>query len=247
MQQYKRAASGLPSLAVLESRASRTAQEHHAPMSPVRPHDAASLVIHRKRFIHYEVLMGRRGHKARFKPGVYVFPGGGLDRADYRAQPAQSLAPELVPQLAVASSQRKADALAMAAVREAQEEAGLMFGIPGRVGRVAHATWQEFDRADVAPDLSALQFLGRAITPSHQPIRYHARFFAALADMFSGELAGDGELEDLRWIRVDDTAGLEMMEVQQLVLETLVQRLAGRDVPARRLFFNWGRRNVNNA
>lgn len=247
MQQYKRAVGGLPSTAMLESSATCTSEERYPIMPPVRPRDAASLVIHRKRNTHYEVLMGRRGSKARFKPGVYVFPGGGLDRADYRAQPAQSLAQELVPQLAVASSQRKADALAMAAVREAHEEAGLMFGIPGSVGPVAHATWRAFHRADVAPDLSALQFLGRAITPSHQPIRYHARFFSAPADLFSGELAGDGELEDLRWIRIDDTAGLDMMEVQQLVLETLLQRLAGRAVPARRLFFNWGRRNVIDA
>jgi len=216
-------------------------------MPPVRPRDAASLVIHRRRPTHVEVLMGRRGSKARFKPGVYVFPGGGLDRADYRAQPARPLAEALVPQLAVASSQTKANALAMAAVREAHEEAGLMFGVPVSVGRVSHASWDEFRRAARAPDLGALQFLGRAITPSHQPIRYHARFFAAPADMFSGELAGDGELEDLRWIRIDDTAGLEMMEVQKLVLDTLVHRLAGRELPAQRLFFNWGRRNVIDA
>ena len=152
-----------------------------------------------------------------------------------------------MPQLAVASSQRKADALAMAAVREAREEAGLMFGVPGSVGTVRHATWNEFRRAEMTPDLRVLQFLGRAITPSHQPIRYHARFFSAAAEMFSGDLAGDGELEDLRWIRIDDTAGLAMMEVQQLVLEILLQRLAGRQVPARRLFFNWGRRNVIDA
>lgn len=216
-------------------------------MPPVRPRDAASLVIHRRRDNHHEVLMGRRGNKARFKPGVYVFPGGGLDRADYRAQPARPLAQALVPQLAVASSLAKANALAMAAVREAREEAGLMFGVPGDVGPVSHATWDEFRRAERSPDLSALQFLGRAITPSHQPIRYHARFFAAPAELFSGELAGDGELEDLRWIRIADTAELEMMEVQQLVLDTLVQRLAGQEVPARRLFFNWGRRNVIDA
>ncbi len=135
----------------------------------------------------------------------------------------------------------------MAAVREAHEEAGLMFGVPGSVGAVGHATWDAFRRAARAPDLGELEFLGRAITPSHQPIRYHARFFAAPADLFSGELAGDGELEDLRWIRIEDTASLDMMEVQKLVLETLVQRLAGRDVPAQRLFFNWGRRNVIDA
>lgn len=216
-------------------------------MPPVRPRDAASLVIHRRHNRHHEVLMGRRGNKARFKPGVYVFPGGGLDRADYRAQPARPLATDMISQLAVAHSHSKANALAMAAVREAHEEAGLMFGVPGSVGAVDHASWEHFRRAERAPDLGELQFLGRAITPSHQPIRYHARFFAAPAELFSGELAGDGELEDLRWIRIEDTASLDMMEVQKLVLETLVQRLAGRDVPARRLFFNWGRRNVIDA
>ena len=213
-------------------------------MPPVRPRDAASLVIYRQHKHHHEVLLGRRGSQARFKPGVYVFPGGGLERADYHAQPLRSLAADLVPQLAVANSQRKADALAMAAVREAHEEAGLMFGASGDVGAVKHTTWNEFRRAEMAPDLAALQFLGRAITPAHQPIRYHARFFAAPAEMFSGSLGGDGELEDLRWIRIDKTADLAMMEVQQLVLETLLQRLAGLAVPARRLFFSWGRRNV---
>lgn len=216
-------------------------------MPPVRPRDAASLVIYRRHASHHEVLMGRRGHKARFKPGVYVFPGGGLDRADYRAQPARPLIEALIPQLAVASSPTKANALAMAAVREAHEEAGLMFGVPGSVGAVSHCSWAAFRRAERAPDLAALSFLGRAITPSHQPIRYHARFFAAPAEMFMGELAGDGELEDLRWVRIDNTAGIDMMEVQQLVLRTLALRLAGQEVPAKRLFFNWGRRNVIDA
>ncbi len=211
-------------------------------MSPVRPRDAASLVIHRQRLTHHEVLMGRRGQKARFKPGVYVFPGGGLERGDYHARPARALAEHIVPQLAVAQSTAKATALAMAAVREASEEAGLMLGVPGTVGRVSHDTWARFRDAALAPDLGALDFLGRAITPSHQPIRYHARFFAAHADLFTGELGGDGELEDLRWVRLDDLGGIEMMEVQALVLETLRERLAGREVAARRMFFQRGRR-----
>lgn len=213
----------------------------------VRPRDAASLVIHRKRATHFEVLMGRRGKRARFKPGVYVFPGGGLERADYRARPARPLAGEVTRQLAVGRSVAKANALAMAAVREACEEAGLMFGVPGQVGPVRHATWASFHASALAPDLGALDFLGRAITPSVQPIRFHARFFAADFAHFHGELAGDGELEDLRWIRLDDSGGLEMMMVQQMILKTLAARLAGRDAPPQRLFFNWGRRNVVDA
>lgn len=191
--------------------------------------------------------MGRRGGKARFKPGVYVFPGGVLERHDYRARPLRALDAAVPPQLAVGGSAGKANALAMAAVREAFEEAGLIYGSHGDVGTVGHETWAEFRRRQLAPDLAALDFLGRAITPTFQPLRFHARFFAIPAEHMSGELRGDGELEDLRWIRIDDTAGLEMMMVQEMILATLAKRLAGQAAPPQRLFFRWGRRNVVDA
>jgi 8-oxo-dGTP pyrophosphatase MutT (NUDIX family) len=215
--------------------------------TPVKPRDAASLVIHRKHRGQHEVLMGRRGSKARFKPGVYVFPGGGLERSDYHARPLRQLDPAIVPQLAVASSPRKADALAMAAVREAFEEAGLLFGSPGQIGSVAHASWREFQRREVTPDLSELEFLGRAITPSFQPMRFHARFFSVAFERLTGELAGDGELEDLRWIGIDEVHGLKMMIVQEMIMQTLKQRLNGLNAPPQRLFFNWGKRNIIDA
>ncbi len=215
--------------------------------SPVRPRDAASLVIHRKRRTHHEVLMGRRGSKARFKPGVYVFPGGVLERPDYAARPVRELDPDIPPRMAVAGSKRKACALAMAAVREAFEEAGLMFGLAGEIGAVRHDTWNEFRRRAVSPDLQELSFLGRAITPAYQPLRFHARFFSVDADHFEGDIKGDGELEDLQWVRIGNTAGLELMIVQEMILETLAERLHGRNAPPQRLFFNWGRLNVIDA
>ncbi len=214
---------------------------------PVRPRDAASLVIHRQRRGAHEVLMGRRGRKARFKPGVYVFPGGVLERSDYHARPLRALDETLPPRMAVGGRASKANALAMAAVREAYEEAGLLFGAPGHVGGVRHATWQEFRRRRVTPDLRALDFLGRAITPSFQPMRFHARFFALPYERLEGELGGDGELEDLRWIRLDRHPGVEMMIVQEMILHTLHERLRGRHAPPQRLFFRWGRRNVIDA
>jgi 8-oxo-dGTP pyrophosphatase MutT (NUDIX family) len=218
-----------------------------SPPKPVTPRDAASLVIHREFRGHHEVLMGRRGSRARFKPGVYVFPGGGLERADYRVQPLGDLHHEIPSQMAVGHSLRKANALALAAVREAFEEAGLLFGDAGDVGSVAHNTWQEFRRRQVAPNLGELQFLGRAITPSYQPIRFHARFFSIPFERLNGELGGDGELEDLRWIGLDEIHGLEMMIVQEMIMATLKRRLAGLDAPAQRLFFGWGKRNVVDA
>jgi len=216
-------------------------------MKPVRPRDAASLVIHRKRRTHFEVLMGRRGHKARFKPGVYVFPGGVLERSDYRVRPASELDETILPLLAVANSKRKAKALALAAVREAFEEAGLLFGVPGSVGDAGHKTWAEFHRRNVSPDLNALKFVGRAITPNFQPMRFHARFFSIAAERLEGDLKGDGELEDLRWVRIDKPTGLDLMIVQEMIMKTLFQRLSGKNASAQRLFFNWGRRNILDA
>ena len=218
-----------------------------APARPARPRDAASLVIHRQRRTHHEVLMGRRGGKARFKPGVWVFPGGGLERADYHARPLRPLDDATAALLAVGRTRRKADALAMAAVREAFEEAGLIYGRPGDIGNVRHVSWREFRRRSLAPDLGALDFLGRAITPTCRPLRYHARFFSIDFAHLEGELGGDGELEDLRWVRIDDTGGLETMVVQDMILATLARRLKGQHAPPQRLFFNWGRRNVVDA
>jgi len=44
--------------------------------APVRPRDAASLILLRDGKAGLEVLIGRRGKGARFMPGRYVFPGG---------------------------------------------------------------------------------------------------------------------------------------------------------------------------
>lgn len=216
-------------------------------LSPVRPRDAASLVIHRRSGGHDEVLMGRRGQKARFKPGVYVFPGGGLERMDYLARPLRPLSPELIARLAVGGSAAKAGALAMAAVREAYEECGLLFGERGDIGSAPGESWQAFRTLGMAPDLSVLSFLGRAITPSYRPIRFHARFFCVPYERMQGAIGGSGELEDLRWVRPDQRAGIEMPSVQESILDVLQRRLQGEHAPAMRLFYGWGRHNLLDA
>ena len=49
---------------------------------PVKPRDAASLLIVRKHRGEHQVLMGRRPAKDRFMPDVYVFPGGRVEPSD---------------------------------------------------------------------------------------------------------------------------------------------------------------------
>ncbi len=220
--------------------------------SPVRPRDAASLVIFRRRASSaaedptqaIDVLVGRRSDRARFKPGTYVFPGGGLERADHRVRPVSALDPGDVTRLAVGGSAARAHALALAAIRETWEEVGLMFGAPGDVGDNPSPSWQAFRNRGLAPALDRLAYLGRAITPSVQPIRFHARFFAAEVSDVHGEPRPSGELSDVQWVTLADTARLNLMPVTLLMLDALKRRLAAQDTRAAFLSFQHGRRQI---
>ena len=187
---------------------------------PARPRDAASLLIWRAQAQGLEVLMGRRGSRARFVPGVYVFPGGVLEPRDRMVSARLGAHPfSLSPGLD--GNPSLARALACAAVREVHEETGLQ--LRASVQTVADG------RTDpgALPDLSALRFLGRAITPTNSRMRFHARFFAAPAASFVGDLAGDGELSDLQWVSLDNPARLPMVDVTELMLSELAQQLSG--------------------
>jgi 8-oxo-dGTP pyrophosphatase MutT (NUDIX family) len=94
-----------------------------------------------------------------------------------------------------------AHALAHAAARELEEETGLHLGIP--------------------PDLSGLDYLCRAITPAGRPIRFDARFLMVDAAMVRGDLAGSGELEDLRWFGLAEALALDLSFPTRKVLEQL--------------------------
>ena len=89
----------------------------------------------------------------------------------------------------------------MTAIRETFEETGLLFGSPGKtIERVNHRSWNIF-REKSGPDLRLIDYLGRAITPSDQPSRFHARFFATSYQNLHGNMVTDGELEDLGWLK----------------------------------------------
>ena len=51
---------------------------------PTLPRDASSVVIIKKKNNKLYVLMGRRPAKSKFMPGIYVFPGGAIDKTDYK-------------------------------------------------------------------------------------------------------------------------------------------------------------------
>jgi len=195
---------------------------------PVRPRDAASLILHRSRGGQREVLMGRRPRGARFMPGVYVFPGGAVEAQDRLVQPASPLAAHVTELLKVGGRAARARALAVAAVRETFEETGLLLGARGDAGLPAHPAWSVWRELGLAPHLACLELTGRAITPARLPIRFHARFFIADASCISGSIGGDGELEDIGWIALDEAHALPIADVQRFFIEHLREVFAAK-------------------
>lgn len=179
----------------------------------VRPRDAATLVLVRGRGHDAEVLMGRREPRDRFMPDVYVFPGGRVDAADATRPVASELRPGVAAALERHAASARARALGVAAVRETFEETGLVLG--------------RAEGRGLRPALAPLELLARAITPSANPIRYHARFFLADAAFASGSLRGNGELLDLAWVPIPRALELRIIDVTEVVLREAAARLAG--------------------
>ena len=116
-----------------------TVEEPQAPKAPakaraLRPRDAATLIIVDNSSGEPRVLLGRRRLDMVFMPGRYVFPGGRVDPADKQIVVEEDLRPRDLEKLMVAMkgtpSVARARALALAAVRETCEEAGLLIGRP---------------------------------------------------------------------------------------------------------------------
>jgi 8-oxo-dGTP pyrophosphatase MutT (NUDIX family) len=178
-----------------------------APLKIVRPRDAATLIPIRLAAGRREVLMGRRAKQHKFLPNVYVFPGGRLDNSDGRLQTLTDLRPLVQRQLVQTGGQAQGRALAIAAVRETWEETGLVLG--------------EIRDKQLVPALDRLEFLLRAITPAHNPIRFHARFFAAEIGSHESQFRSNGELLDLEWRPVNACLTLPLADVTEYVLHNL--------------------------
>lgn len=186
--------------------------------------------------------MGRRPPKAVF-PEAYVFPGGRLDAADAAVAPATHLPPAVLEELRThgACTAQLARALANAAIRETFEETGLLLAAPGDPG-VEHGLWASFRSQGIAPAHDRLRFLGRAITPTSAPVRFHARFFVADGEQVSGTIVGNGELSDIRWYALEEARRLPAIDVTQFVLAEIAANERGQTRVAP--FFRYRRNRV---
>jgi 8-oxo-dGTP pyrophosphatase MutT (NUDIX family) len=208
----------------------------------VRPKDAATLILVDRAGRVPKVLLGKRHHGHKFMPGKFVFPGGRVDPADRRMPVARPLDPSTEAHLMKRlqrPSAAKARAFALAAIRETFEETGLLLGVRERVtAKVPRGPWTAFAEANILPDLHALHFIGRAITPPGRPRRFDARFFtmdaSAIAHRIEGVTGPDAELVELVWMPLADAKELDMPAVTGVMLEELDARIAdgfGHDLP----------------
>jgi 8-oxo-dGTP pyrophosphatase MutT (NUDIX family) len=208
----------------------------------VRPKDAATLILVDRSGRVPKVLLGKRHERHKFMPGKFVFPGGRVDPADRRMPFARPLDPHAEAHLMKRlnrPSAEKARAFALAAIRETFEETGLVLGVRSNAAVPAlQGPWAAFAQAKVLPDLAALHFIGRAITPPGRPQRFDARFFtmdaSAIADRVEGVTGPDAELVELVWMPLADAKQLDMPAVTGVMLEELDARIAdgfGHDLP----------------
>jgi 8-oxo-dGTP pyrophosphatase MutT (NUDIX family) len=208
----------------------------------VRPRHAATLILVRRDGSEPRVLMGRRHGGHDFMPDKWVFPGGRVDPADYRAASASDLRPEVARRLEQTAPPARARALALAAVRETFEETGLLLALPSS-RRAVQGPWKDFFAHGAAPDLAALAFVARAITPPMSPKRFDARFFLAEAEaLISLDRAADcGELDEIAWVGLADAQKLDLPSVTRFVLRELPLRLADPERPVPSLSFTRGK------
>ena len=217
---------------------------------PKRPRDAATLILLDRKGGEVCVLMGRRSARHVFMPGKFVFPGGRTDPADSRIPIATGLHPHEEQKLCACAGRTgtvRARAIALSAIRETYEEAGLLIGRKGAFS-TTKPDWQGFAEHGVQPSLEAVRFIARAITPPGRVRRFDTRFLGVWRDEVAVELPQGGptnELEELVWLPLKEAHQADIPSITRMILGELEKRLAtdsllrpGGEVPFYRMVRN---------
>jgi 8-oxo-dGTP pyrophosphatase MutT (NUDIX family) len=228
-------AEGLHGLARMNALAKELLEdESYFTLPNLRPKDAATLILIDNSGSIPKVLLGKRHHGHKFLPGKFVFPGGRLEPSDQRmasARPLERHAEERLMRAVKRPSPVKARALALAAIRETYEETGLLLGSTmGAKPGTPPGPWAAFGEAGILPDLAAIHFVARAITPPRRPRRFDTRFFTAdagaIARRIDGMIGPDAELVELVWMPIGQARHLDLPAITAVVLEELEARIA---------------------
>lgn len=198
----------------------------------LRPRNAATIILIDGEPGNFRILMGQRNKALKFMPGALVFPGGAVDRGDGDIPAIDELDPatatRILDNLRGRATPRAARALAMACAREMAEETGLLLGKEAG-DQPKHKDWHFFRDQGVAPAISSLRLLARAITPPGPPRRFDTWFFVAPASAigFTPEngFSPSGELEELRWLTPHEAIAANTREITRVILMELINRL----------------------
>jgi len=207
----------------------------------VRPKNAATVMIVRRDARKPRVLMGRRHGGHSFMPDRWVFPGGRIDRSDYRAPAATEMKPEVAALFDRYLPAGRGRALAAAAIRETWEETGLLLAHAAPV-RPAVGPWRDFTAQGALADLAAMDVIARAITPPSVGKRFDTWFLLADAErLMSLERQADcGELEEIAWVDFDEAQSLPLPTVTRMMLKEVVARMDDQARPKPFLRFRQG-------
>ena len=200
----------------------------------VRPRDAATLIVVRQESDKPKILMGKRAASHKFMPNKFVFPGGRLDVVDQRLVVPKSLNTPVLNRLRKATQARVSDnklrGLALAAIRETYEETGLIIGrqTDNKLSS-SNDVWQSYFDHGVEPPLEQLDFICRAVTPTHRTRRFDTRFFMVYDEFIHSDPESmnkaSGELLDLHWLTLADARELDLPAITRSVIDIVEQRM----------------------
>ena len=189
----------------------------------VVPRPASTVTLVRDTPDGVEVLMMQRNHQSVFMPGMYVFPGGGVDKSDSSADYA-ALCVDMDDAAAsrILGIERGGLAYWIAAIRESFEEAGILLACDdngevvmlddaertrrfhdyrAKVEHGEHPFSEMLKEEGLKLPLPRMTYFSQWITPAGAPRRYDTRFFVAVAPESQVPLHDNRETIDHVWIR----------------------------------------------
>ena len=171
----------------------------------IKPKPAATLVITKVKNKKVHVLMGKRPNKARFAPGMWVFPGGKLDKSDLTISKNYITNNKIIKNLSLLKAiPPLGKGLIHTAIRETEEETNLKLK---------------------SNNIKNMWVLGRAITPLTRRMRFDTKFFVAPSSCFTGKIKGNGELDKLEYVEINQALKLPMFDITEFVLIEIKDRI----------------------
>jgi len=186
----------------------------------IKPKPAATVVITKQNKNKLYVLMGKRPDKSRFAPGMWVFPGGKLDKNDFLTSKKYSTNDKIIKSLSsLKANPPLGTALIHTAIRETEEETNLRLK---------------------DNNIRDMWVLARAITPLTRPMRFDTKFFVAPSSCFKGEVRGNGELDKLEYVEINKSLKLPMFDVTEFILTEIRKRIKnGNEINSNPIFWRY--------